>query len=316
MQTDEGLVPGVDGTERILPLLRPYARHCGSETRSEWRIGERCLLDYLLVFIASGHGKFMVDGEWTEAVTGDLFWIPPGTLHAMQGDGPAMDLAYVHFDLLYDPTRSHWDFTIPEGMIDPGELRPLLHPPLPHPRLTSLCGRLRGHTNGRVGSLLQDLCSEAARAQPFAGLHMSGLLLEIVAEVLRGQMAEDGGWTGHVPALERVAAELSQRCADPLSVAEVARAHGFSASYLRDLFSRHYGCSPRTYLRQARIRKARGLMAGTNMTLSEIAVQVGFETVHSFSRAFKATEHCTPTAYRLAGLPATRVQGRHTPYAH
>jgi AraC-like DNA-binding protein len=227
-----------------------------------------------------------------------------------------MDLAYAHFDLVYDSTRSHWDFTIPEGMVDLGELRPLLHPALRYPRLAALCGRLRGHTNGRVGSLLQDLCAEAARAQPLAGLRMSGLLLEIVAEVLRGQTASDGGWTGHVPALERVAAELAQRCAERLSVAELAKEHGFSPSYLRDLFSRHYSCSPRTYLRQARIRKARGLMAGTNMTLSEIALQVGFETVHSFSRAFKAVEHCTPTDYRRAGRPTTRVIGRHTPYAH
>jgi AraC-like DNA-binding protein len=234
----------------------------------------------------------------------------------MRGDGPLMELAYVHFDLLYDPARSHWDFSIPEGMVDFGELQPLLHPPMPHSGVAALCGRLRGHTNGRVGRLIQDLCAEAARAQPLAGLRMSGMLLEIVAEVLRGQIAQTGGWSGHVPALERVASELTRRCREPLSIAALAKAHGFSTSYLRDLFGRHYGCAPRTYLRQARIRKARGLMTGTSLTLSEIAVQVGFETVHSFSRAFKAVEGCTPSAYRCAGLPTTRVAGRHTPYAH
>ncbi len=258
----------------------------------------------------------MVAGEQTEAMAGDLFWIPPATVHWMEGDGPSMELAYVHFDLLYDPARSHWDFSIPEGMVDLGELRALLHPLLPHKGVASLRGRLRGHTNGRVGRLIEDICAEATRAQPLAGLRMSGLLLEIVAEVLRGQMAEDGGWTAHVPMLERAAAELTRRCGEDLSIATLAKTHECSVSYLRNLFRLHYGCSPRAYLRQARIRKARGLMMGTNMTLSEIAVQVGFETIHSFSRAFKAVERCTPSAYRRAGHPATRVTSRKVPYVH
>ncbi|MBT3193167.1 MAG: hypothetical protein HN341_11490, partial [Verrucomicrobia bacterium] len=199
MTTAESVVPGSDGSEGLLSQLRPYARHCGHETRPAWHIRERYLLDYLLVFIASGNGKFIVAGHRTDATGGDLFWIPPGTVHAMRGDGPLMELAYVHFDLLYDPARSHWDFSIPEGMVDFGELQPLLHPPMPHSGVAALCGRLRGHTNGRVGRLIQDLCAEAARAQPLAGLRMSGMLLEIVAEVLRGQIAQTGGWSGHVP---------------------------------------------------------------------------------------------------------------------
>ncbi len=316
MQESDLSIPGSDGSESFIASLRAYVRQCGDETRLEWLIDERCLLDYLLVFIADGHGEFTVAGDAYEACSGDLFWIPPDTPHRMQGDGPTMALRYAHFDLLYDPMRSHWDFSIPAGMLDLGELRPLLHPPLEHPALNALCGRLRGHTNSRVGRLLQDLCAEASRAQPLAGLRMSGLLLEIVAEVLRGRMAQEGGWTAHASALESAAADITRRCGEPISIAGLAREHGFSPSHLRGLFASRYGCSPRSYLRQARIRKARGLMMGTNLTLSEIALQVGFETVHSFSRAFKGVEGCCPSSYRRAGLPATRVSGRHVSYAH
>lgn len=309
-------MPGRDGSEQLLAVLRPYIRHCGDERRTPWLIGERRLLDYLLVFIADGEGEFKVGDCRVEAQSGDLFWIPPDTPHWMRGDSEEMTLAYAHFDLVYDPARSHWDFSIPAGMLDVGELRALMHPTVDVPALAALCGRLRGHTNRRVGRLLQDLCAEAARAQPLAGLRMSGMLVEIIAEILRGQMAQEGGWTSHVPSLERVAADISRRCGEALSIEALARKHGFSASYLRDLFVRYYGCSPRRYLRQARIRRARSLMMGTHLTLSEIAVQVGFETVHSFSRAFKAVEGCAPSEYRRAGPAATRVAGRRTPYVH
>ncbi len=307
-------IPGSDGSESLIASICPYVRHCGDETRGAWCIGWRRLLDYLLVFIADGSGEFRVGNGSYEARSGDLFWIPPNTPHHMQGYGPEMALRYVHFDLLYDPVRSHWDFSIPGGMLDMDELHPLLHPPVNHPELKVLAGRMRGHTNGRVGRLMEDLCIEASRAQPLAGLRMSGLLLEIVAEVLRGRMAQEGGWTVHASVLERVAADIARRCDERLSIATLARQHGFSPSHLRGMFAARYGCSPRSYLRQARIRRARGLMMGTNLTLSEIALQVG--TVHSFSRAFKAVEGCAPSAYRRAGFPATRVSGRHVTYAH
>ncbi len=309
-------IPGSDGSEPFIAGLRPYIRHCGDHVRSPWAIEDRRLLDYLLVFITDGHGEFVVAGETYEVSPGDLFWIPPDTPHRMQGDSQTMALRYIHFDLVYDPMRSHWDFTIPGGMLDLGELRPLMHPPLDNVALNALCGRVRGHTSERVGRLMQDLCAEASRAQPLAGLRMSGLLMEIVAEVLRGRMAQKDGWTTHASALEHVAADITWHCGEPVSIAALARKHGFSPSHLRDLFASRYGCSPRSYLRQARIRKARGLMMGTNLTLSEIAGQVGFETVHSFSRSFKAVEGCSPSSYRRAGLPATRVVGRQTPYAH
>ncbi|NQU41602.1 MAG: helix-turn-helix transcriptional regulator [Lentisphaerae bacterium] len=309
-------IPGSDGSESLLAVLRPYARHCGDADRPAWHIGRRCLLDYMLVYIAKGRMKLTIGEEVHEVHGGDLFWIPPDTPHEMRGYAPGTRLAFVHFDLVYDGARSHWDFSIPSGMVDMGELLPLMHPPMDHPGLLGLKGVLRGHTNARAGRLLQDLCTEAARAQPLAGLRMSGLLIEIVAELLRGQIVREGGWTAHVPALERVAAELAARCGEPLQLAELARKHGFSASYLRDLFARHYGCGPRTYLRQARIRQARSLMMGTSLTLSEIALRVGFESIHSFSRAFKAVERSTPSDYRRAGRPSTRVGGRATPYPH
>jgi AraC-like DNA-binding protein len=56
-------------------------------------------------------------------------------------------------------------------------------------------------------------------------------------------------------------------------------------------------------------------MVGTPLTLSEIAREVGFETVHSFSRAFRAEEGLSPTQYRRCAPARTRVEGRSDPYA-
>jgi len=313
--TPREVIPGVAPGHDLLALLRPYVRHCGDSRRHAWRIGERKLLDYLLVYIAEGRGRFTIGASEYDAVAGDVFWIPPDTLHSMEGYPPAMHCPYVHFDLLYRPEHSHWDFSIPAGMTDLRELHPLQHVRMEHPLLTPLAGRIRGHTNRRVGQILQEICAEAARAQPFAGLRMSGLLLEIVAEILRGREGLPPEYISHIPLLEKVADAMAGPDHEEQTVSARARECKLSPGHFRLLFHRHFGCSPRTYQRRARLRRARELMVNTPMTLSEIAVQVGFATVHGLSRAFRAEEGIPPAEYRRCATVRTRVEGRKTPYS-
>jgi AraC-like DNA-binding protein len=308
-----GLAPGID----LLAALHPYVRHCGDPRRPAWQLGFRRLLDYLLVYIAEGRGEFIVGETSYQAQPGDLFWIPPDTPHSMEGYAPSMVCPYVHFDLIYRPGKSHWDFSIPVGMLEFGELQPLLHPPVDVPALRALCGRIRAHNNERVGELIREICREAARAHPYAQLRMSGLMLEIVAELLRGQSgaATEAG-SAHLPQLEEAADYLRQHCQEDVSVEDAAELAGLSPSRFRELFSRHFGRPPREYLRHARIMRAKQLMVGSDLTLSQIAGRVGFSTVHSFSRAFKEAEGIAPSEYRRCGGEVyTRVEGRATPYS-
>lgn len=307
-------MPGLEPGCELLASLRPYVRHCGDSHRHAWKTGSRKLLDYLLVYIAEGRGRFAVGGRIYDAVPCDLFWIPPDTLHEMEGFPPGMHCPYVHFDLVYRKEHSHWDFSIPEGMTDLAELQPLMHPPLSEPMIRSLTGRIRGHTNRLVGRLIQDICAEAARAQPFAGLCMSGLMMEAVAEILRGRGGLPVEYMAHIPLLESAADVMVRECARRPSQGELAKHCQLSGSHFRYLFHRHFGCSPRTYVRRARLRKARELMVGTSLSISEIAAKVGFETVHSLSRAFRAEEGLSPTEYRRCAPICTRVEGRKTPY--
>lgn len=308
-------IPGMSPGIELVAELAPYIRHCGDQRRPAWRIEARCLLDYLLVYIADGTGTFTIDGVTYDAEAGDLFWIPPDTEHAMEGAPPSMVCPYVHFDLLYRPGVSHWDFSIPGGMVDLGELRPLMHPPIMHPEIAALPGRIRAYNNQRVGALLQDLCAEAARAQPYTCLSLSGKLLEILGEILRGQADAALVESEHIPLLEEAAGYMIRHAHEDVTVAAMAAFCHVSASHFRRIFKQHFGCSPREHLVRARIRRAKDLMAGTDMNLTEIARRCGFATVHSLSRAFRKVEGIAPSQYRTYGAVATRVEGRATPYA-
>lgn len=253
-------LPGMEPGVELLDLIHPYVRHCGDARRPAWKITSRKLLDYLIVYIKEGFGQFVVDGVSYKAAPGDLFWIPPGTLHTMEGFAPSMVCPYAHVDLVYRPSISHWDFSIPGGMIDLSDVQPLMHPPMTHPLIVGLKGKIVSHTNVLVGELLQSICVEAMQGHRFATLRMSGLMLEILAIILRGVNQASERHSSRLGLLEQTALWLARHYAEPIRMTDMAARCSLSPSHFRETFGQVFGCSPRTYLRRMRLHAARSLM--------------------------------------------------------
>jgi AraC-like DNA-binding protein len=83
-----------------------------------------------------------------------------------------------------------------------------------------------------------------------------------------------------------------------LSIEELSRQVGFSPVQLRRMFHYWLGLSPRQYLLQQRMDKARLLLETTSWTVSAIAESVGFSSISSFARAFKSIYGVAPLELR------------------
>lgn len=70
------------------------------------------------------------------------------------------------------------------------------------------------------------------------------------------------------------------------------------SSTLKREFRQAYGLPIATYLKQYRLEKAMELLAGSELSIADIATQVGYETQSKFSAAFKEATHLSPSAYR------------------
>ena len=86
---------------------------------------------------------------------------------------------------------------------------------------------------------------------------------------------------------------------EPIRVPEVSESLGISQQYLAKLFSSELGMSPVKYLNKLRVERAKALMRGSEANISEIAYQVGFDSLYYFSRVFKQYEGISPSIYRL-----------------
>ncbi len=77
---------------------------------------------------------------------------------------------------------------------------------------------------------------------------------------------------------------------------------GISEVYLRKLFLSNLGITPKQYILDLRIKKAKQLLADSNRSVTEISEKCGFSSVYHFCRLFKNKTGITPMEYRNSNL--------------
>ncbi|GAB4027465.1 helix-turn-helix domain-containing protein [Spirosoma koreense] len=82
------------------------------------------------------------------------------------------------------------------------------------------------------------------------------------------------------------------------TVNEIAGQLNISPKYLSSLLRMHTGQNTQHYIHEKLIQKAKERLSTSELSMSEIAYELGFEHVQSFSRLFKAKTHLTPLGFR------------------
>ncbi len=91
---------------------------------------------------------------------------------------------------------------------------------------------------------------------------------------------------------------LYQNFSGKITLQQIADAANISKNEALRCFRKGMGCSPIEYLIRYRMEKAKELLIATDLTVTEIALSSGFETVSYFDRAFKKAFGTTPKAFR------------------
>lgn len=82
------------------------------------------------------------------------------------------------------------------------------------------------------------------------------------------------------------------------TVQSVAKKLNLSVSYLSNLLKVISGKSTQQHIHDKLIEKAKEKLSTTNLSISEIAYELGFEHPQSFSKLFKAKTHLSPLEFR------------------
>lgn len=106
----------------------------------------------------------------------------------------------------------------------------------------------------------------------------------------------------------RRAKDLVDRAyAQPLDVVALARHAHLSPGHFARRFKDAFGETPHQYVLTRRVERAQELLRNTDTSVTDVCLEVGFQSLGSFSSAFTRVTGTTPTAYRatVAGFPPT-----------
>lgn len=90
---------------------------------------------------------------------------------------------------------------------------------------------------------------------------------------------------------------LSRKQGQP-SVAWCANQFNLSPSYFGDLVHKELGITAQSYIQEKVIEKAKSLLANRDLSINDIASQLGFDYPNHFSRFFRSKAGITPTQFR------------------
>ncbi len=85
---------------------------------------------------------------------------------------------------------------------------------------------------------------------------------------------------------------------EPLTAPDIAAKLGISTRHVNNIFKEQYGLTPMQYLTQIRIQVAERLLAETDKSIISICFEVGYDSVSTFYRCFKAETKVSPNHYR------------------
>ncbi|MEM7062509.1 MAG: AraC family transcriptional regulator [Cyanobacteria bacterium P01_B01_bin.77] len=132
-----------------------------------------------------------------------------------------------------------------------------------------------------------------SKAQELLALQLAALDVDSTANTLSPFKAAN---------LERVQYArdiLVAKLSNPLSMMELSRQVGLNEQTLRQGFRYLFGTTVFGYLRDCRMEQAQQLLRQTDITIAQVAHQVGYRNPEAFSTAFRRQFSISPKAYQL-----------------
>ena len=121
-------------------------------------------------------------------------------------------------------------------------------------------------------------------------------LIDYLSELSRLRLPEEEK-AAMTAELERILAYIDETIYEPITIAEICQKFSMSRSSLQSLFKENMDMPPKKYINELKLEKSRQMICENRYTISEIALMLGFNSIHYFSRAFTQKYNMAPSEY-------------------
>ncbi|MEM4987882.1 AraC family transcriptional regulator [Collimonas sp. H4R21] len=300
--------------DHLSPVLQDLrltrASYCRTDMTAPWGVAIPQQDGVCLHFVVEGGCWLRLPSQepvWIE--TGDLAFLPRGTGHAIADDPNSAVRPLQEFDQdTIGPTTHNM-------RAGGGGARALIvccavefEEPAVHP-LTELMPELvllrsTDPADPALPTLLSLMAAEVAARRIGSATVMARLADAVVTHLVRAWAeaydADPKGWLAGVrdPRIGRAVAAIHRQPGHLWSVGSLARIAALSRSAFTERFTSAVGLSPARYLAQWRMHIAGTWLRHGQLTVADVARQLGYESEASFSRAFKRLHGVPPGTLR------------------
>ena len=270
-----------------LSLINPFLRVAkASVIPSGHVIKTRVIYDYELIYLESGTFTFIYDGNSYRCNAGDLIFIRPGIPHSFLVDSGDISQPHIHFDITYRPQSE----SIPVSFKNISEMtsaeRALIHKDYfsAYPLSPFITAKNRDALLRRFYSVITDSSDTIMK---------KAYLLQILSDVINDNFPD----VLENPSCFSVASHIKDYidAGNGLSMSLDGFANTFfhSKFYLERKFKEAFNVSLIEYRNVKRMETALHLLK--KHSVSRVAELLGYESIYSFSRAFKLYYGYPPT---------------------
>lgn len=260
--------------------------YCGTALRRHWH-------EHLQFYYFVSGSAFLDCGNRTfTAMQGDVVIINSCEPHFMESRSDDLSFYIVRIDLPFLFSRQT-DLCQTKFLV-----------PLSQNRIT-FCNLIRG--DERVTECISGMISEFTSETPGYELAVKSDIYRLIVLLFRGHVRkvlsrnELNSRMDSLNRLDRVLGYIGTHYEEKISVGAMADIANFSVCYFCRIFRRITGKTLTEYVNDIRLENSAEYLKQSALSVTEIALRCGFDSVNYYSRLFHRTYHSSPGAFRKSG---------------
>lgn len=249
-------------------------------------------------YVVDGRGSESINDAKHQMLPGTFTFVLPYQVHELFTEPGSTLVLYncmFSMDLLMEPGQESGLM----DLIDQNSMPPFV--------------QLSGPDNERIHHLIEDMLHEYKGQEPWRRTMLQVRLKEILACFDRYRRKSSPSITVSTPASRTNASVwpiihyIHRHYQDELTLSDLAGRYSLSVSRISEVIKQTTGQTFVHFLHDLRLRHACSLLVSTDMSVAEIALEVGYGSYKTFSRIFRETKGVVPKDYRKMKLTQEKI---------
>lgn len=265
----------------------PYMDYHVHDTRHPFQIPVHWHDEIEILYVVRGPFIVVIEGEEYEAKTGNIFIINPGELHLMSSSNKDTDYHTFVFPLELISFQSDDD------------LEKNLFAPLRDGKNKFFHAISDEKDMRKMQMILEELIDVYRGNLPTKQLQIRILLLTFFERLFHNEHLFSAKYDYDKDTLRKdILTFIQQNYTDSIRLADLAAEFHLSEKYFSRYFKKSFRLTLSQYISHLRLSRAKHLLETSNLPITEVALQSGYQDVSYFIRAFHKSCGMSPLKYR------------------